>query len=159
MTPPLLTVDRVLTTGQVRGRGMVDPRMLTHLDEIETDLLACRDQIQVDGWIGELEGIDLTLAFLRGRREEANRLQHRERVALFALSLYFLFITWETPDEVGGVMMPLTMAFAVLPIYIDAITFRRALSAASTPGTRPRTVTRCDRTPGPPSTGMPSSSR
>lgn len=33
-----------------------------------------RAHAETEGWIGEIEGIDLTLTFLRGKREDACRL-------------------------------------------------------------------------------------
>lgn len=51
----------------------VDPKMLARLDELEGDLLARRDRAQAEGWLGELEGLDLTLSFLRQKREQAQR--------------------------------------------------------------------------------------
>ncbi len=40
----------------------VDPAMLERLGEIRTDLTARRKRAQAEGWLGELEGIDLTSA-------------------------------------------------------------------------------------------------
>ncbi|WP_229742464.1 tyrosine-type recombinase/integrase [Gordonia jinhuaensis] len=54
----------------------IDPKMLTRLDEIETDLLARRDHAHTEGWLGEIDGIDLTLSYLRTKRDE---LHHRLR--------------------------------------------------------------------------------
>jgi integrase len=51
----------------------VDPKMIDRLDEIETDLLARRARAEAEGWLGELEGIELTLTFLNGKRTEAQR--------------------------------------------------------------------------------------
>lgn len=51
----------------------IDPGMLPRLDEIETDLLTRRSRAETEGWLGEIEGIDLTLEFLRGKRNEAER--------------------------------------------------------------------------------------
>src|SRR4051794_22832247 len=53
----------------------IDPKMLDRLAEIETDLRARRARAEADGWIGEIEGIDLTLSFLNSKREEALRLR------------------------------------------------------------------------------------
>jgi hypothetical protein len=44
------------------------------LDEIEADLLARRARAEAERWLGEIEGIDLTLSFLRQKREETSRL-------------------------------------------------------------------------------------
>jgi hypothetical protein len=48
--------------------------MLDRLDEIHTDLLARRAQAEAEGWLGELEGIDLTLRFLQDKQAQAQRL-------------------------------------------------------------------------------------
>jgi hypothetical protein len=48
--------------------------MLPRLDELEADLLTRRDRAETEGWLGELEGIDLTLSSLRDKRQEAQRL-------------------------------------------------------------------------------------
>ena len=50
----------------------INPKMLPRLDEIEDDLLARR--AEHEAWLGEVEGIDLTLTFLRQKREETKRL-------------------------------------------------------------------------------------
>jgi hypothetical protein len=42
--------------------------------EIEADLLARRARAQREAWLGEVEGIDLTLTFLKQKREETKRL-------------------------------------------------------------------------------------
>lgn len=52
----------------------MNPKMLPRLDEIEEDLMARRDRAEHEAWLGEVEGIDLTLTFLRRRREETRRL-------------------------------------------------------------------------------------
>jgi len=38
----------------------IDPKMLGRLNEIETDLHTRRTRAEGEGWLGELEGIDLT---------------------------------------------------------------------------------------------------
>jgi hypothetical protein len=48
--------------------------MLPRLDEIEDDLQARRSRAAHEGWLGEVEGLDVTLAFLRQKREESRRL-------------------------------------------------------------------------------------
>lgn len=48
--------------------------MLPRLDEIEADLSARRGRAEQEGWLGEVQGIDLTLTFLRQKREETKRL-------------------------------------------------------------------------------------
>jgi len=50
--------------------------MLDRLDEIHTDLLARRTHAESQGWLGELEGLDLTLRFLADKRTETQRLAH-----------------------------------------------------------------------------------
>jgi hypothetical protein len=50
------------------------PKMLPRLDEIEEDLLARRARAEQEAWLGEVEGVDLTLTFLRQKRDETKRL-------------------------------------------------------------------------------------
>ncbi|MEU0503796.1 hypothetical protein [Nocardia sp. NPDC005998] len=57
------------------------------LDEIEEDLLARRARAAHENWLGELEGIDLTLSFLRQKREETKRLARIAPVELGLPSL------------------------------------------------------------------------
>ncbi|MEU4223899.1 hypothetical protein AB0F17_06375 [Nonomuraea sp. NPDC026600] len=64
----------------------VDPKMLDRLAEIETDLLSRRARAEAEGWLGELEGLDLTLNFLAGKREEARRLSRTGPVSLGLLT-------------------------------------------------------------------------
>jgi Phage integrase family len=52
----------------------INPKMLPRLDEIEDDLLARRTRAEQESWLGEVEGIDLTLKFLRTKRDETRRL-------------------------------------------------------------------------------------
>jgi hypothetical protein len=47
--------------------------MLPRLDELETDLVQRRDHATANGWKGEIEGIDLTLTFLRSKRTQTER--------------------------------------------------------------------------------------
>lgn len=49
--------------------------MLPRLDEIEEDLLARRNRAEHERWLGEIEGIDLSLTFLAQKRAEALRRQ------------------------------------------------------------------------------------
>ena len=44
------------------------------LDELEADLIARRSRAQREGWLGEIEGLDLTLSHLRSKREQTRRL-------------------------------------------------------------------------------------
>jgi len=60
----------------------VNPKMLPRLNELEQDLLDRRQHAEGEGWIGEIEGIDLTLTFLRGKRDEASRRGRRPVVDL-----------------------------------------------------------------------------
>jgi hypothetical protein len=48
--------------------------MLPRLDELEGELLARRSRAEHEGWLGEIEGLDLTLTFLRQKREQTQRL-------------------------------------------------------------------------------------
>src|SRR5262249_33667370 len=52
----------------------INPEMLPRLDEIEEDLMARRARAEQEAWLGEGRGIDLTLTFLRQKREETKRL-------------------------------------------------------------------------------------
>lgn len=60
----------------------INPKMLHRLDEIEADLLARRARAEAESWLGEVEGIDLTLTFLRQKREDTRRLAHVAPVGL-----------------------------------------------------------------------------
>ncbi|MDX2676330.1 tyrosine-type recombinase/integrase [Streptomyces sp. NY05-11A] len=51
----------------------VNPKMVSRLNELEDDLEARRKQAETEGWLGEIEGIDLTLQFLREKRKQALR--------------------------------------------------------------------------------------
>jgi hypothetical protein len=46
----------------------VNPKMLPRLDELETDLLDRRSRAEQEGWLGEIDGRDLTLHLLRQAR-------------------------------------------------------------------------------------------
>lgn len=60
----------------------VNPKMLDRLDELEEDLLARRQRAIDENWRGEVEGLELTLTFLRSKRD-----QGRRTAALGAVSL------------------------------------------------------------------------
>ncbi|MHC6624907.1 tyrosine-type recombinase/integrase [Streptomyces globosus] len=60
----------------------VNPKMVARLDELEKDLLLRRQRAQAESWLGEIDGIDQTLVFLRGKRAEALRLTRRTPVDL-----------------------------------------------------------------------------
>ncbi|MGW3186200.1 tyrosine-type recombinase/integrase [Kitasatospora sp. NPDC001119] len=60
----------------------VNPKMLARLAELEDDLLVRRARAEAEGWRGETEGIDLTLSFLRAKRDETERRLRRPAVAL-----------------------------------------------------------------------------
>ncbi|MFF8453923.1 hypothetical protein [Streptomyces albidoflavus] len=51
--------------------------MLPRLAEIEKDLPLRRKRAQEEHWLGEVEGIDSTLTFLRAKQVEAARLARR----------------------------------------------------------------------------------
>jgi integrase len=63
----------------------VDPKMLSRMEEIEDDLLQRRARAEAERWLGEIEGIDLTLTFLRDKRREAQRVAHTAPIRLGAL--------------------------------------------------------------------------
>jgi hypothetical protein len=50
----------------------IDPKMLPRL-ELEQDLLARRDRAITENWLGEIDGLNLTLTFLRSKRRQAQR--------------------------------------------------------------------------------------
>jgi len=52
----------------------INPKMLPRLDELEEDLKARRRRAQEEGWRGEIEGLGLTLTFLRGKRAQTQRM-------------------------------------------------------------------------------------
>ncbi|MEV0490083.1 recombinase [Streptomyces atratus] len=60
----------------------VNPKMLPRLAELEADLLARRKRAEAEQWLGEIEGIDLTLTFLRTKQAEAARITQRAPVHL-----------------------------------------------------------------------------
>lgn len=60
----------------------VDPKMLDRLGELESDLIARRARADDEGWLGEIEGIDLTLAYLQDKREQAVRLTRKQPISL-----------------------------------------------------------------------------
>ncbi|MCI2417898.1 hypothetical protein MOQ72_10725 [Saccharopolyspora sp. K220] len=60
----------------------VNPKMLARLDELETDLLDRRTRAESEGWAGEIEGIDMTLTFLRAKRDDTQRRLRRPAVNL-----------------------------------------------------------------------------
>jgi hypothetical protein len=60
----------------------INPKMLPRLDELEEDLLARRKRAIDEGWRGEVEGLDLTLTFLRSKRDQALRFQGNGRITL-----------------------------------------------------------------------------
>jgi hypothetical protein len=51
----------------------INPKMLPRLDELEEDLVARRQRAFEEGWRGEVEGLELTLKFLRSKRIQAQR--------------------------------------------------------------------------------------
>jgi integrase-like protein len=51
----------------------VDPAMLPRLDAIEHDLRQRRTRAEAEHWLGEIEGIDITLTRLAGKRGQAHR--------------------------------------------------------------------------------------
>ena len=47
--------------------------MVQRLNEIEVDLVTRRSRAEAERWLGEIEGIDLTLEFLRDKRNQVER--------------------------------------------------------------------------------------
>jgi hypothetical protein len=56
--------------------------MLARLDEIEDDLLNRRERAANEGWLGEIEGLGLTLSFLRAKRAHTQRFTRRVQLCL-----------------------------------------------------------------------------
>lgn len=65
----------------------INPAMLPRVAELETDLLARRDRASAEGWLGEIEGIDLTLRLLREKQATAERIQATSDSAVVDLGL------------------------------------------------------------------------
>ena len=61
--------------------------MIDRLDEIHTDVITRRDHAQTQGWLGGIEGIDLTLRFLADKRAEAVRLARLHRDSITTLGM------------------------------------------------------------------------
>ncbi|MFF7234624.1 recombinase [Streptomyces sioyaensis] len=53
----------------------INPKMLSRLDELEEDLLARRERAIAEDCRGEVDGLELTLTFLRSKRNQARRFQ------------------------------------------------------------------------------------
>ncbi|MFE7571445.1 recombinase [Streptomyces sp. NPDC057539] len=53
----------------------INSKVVARLDELEEDLTARRKRAIEEDWRGEVEGLDLTLTFLRGKREQARRFE------------------------------------------------------------------------------------
>ncbi|MGW4984551.1 recombinase [Streptomyces mirabilis] len=60
----------------------VSPKMISRLDDLETDLINRRARAEAEGWAGEIEGIDLTLTLLRAKSDETGRRLRRPVVNL-----------------------------------------------------------------------------
>ncbi|WP_199840248.1 tyrosine-type recombinase/integrase [Streptomyces viridochromogenes] len=60
----------------------INPKMLPRLDELEKDLVMRRKRAEEEQWLGEIEGIDLTLTFLRTKQADAIRSRRRTTVDL-----------------------------------------------------------------------------
>ena len=60
----------------------INPKMLPRLDELEKDLVMRRKRAEEEQWLGEIEGIDLTLTFLRTKQADAIRSRRRTAVDL-----------------------------------------------------------------------------
>lgn len=71
-----------VSTGTPPQPQQVKPKMLPRLTEIERDLILRRKRAEEEQWLGEIEGIDMTLTFVRTKQADAARLAHRPPVAL-----------------------------------------------------------------------------
>ena len=52
----------------------INPKMIPRLNELEADLEDRGKRAVAEGWLGEIDGIELTLRFLRDKRDEALRI-------------------------------------------------------------------------------------
>lgn len=80
-----MTNGGTLTLAEVQAvlrHANIQTTMPARLEELEADLLLRRARAETDGWIGEMEGIDLTLSFLRSKRDETQRRARRPAVVL-----------------------------------------------------------------------------
>lgn len=59
----------------------VNPKMISRLDELETDLINRKQRAEQERWHGEIEGLDLTLDHLRRKRDQAQLLARRLAVS------------------------------------------------------------------------------
>jgi hypothetical protein len=55
----------------------VNPKMLARLAELEQDLLQRLRRAETEGWLGEIDGINTTLTFLRTKQADAARTVRR----------------------------------------------------------------------------------
>ncbi|MFI1401077.1 hypothetical protein [Streptomyces sp. NPDC020681] len=64
--------------GLIDAPGLqVNPKMLTRLAELEQDLLQRRQRAESEGRLGEIDGINITLTFLRTKQADAARMARR----------------------------------------------------------------------------------
>ena len=63
----------------------VNPKILPRLQELEDDLVDRRARAVAEGWLGEIEGIDLTLRFLADKRTQAQRLVRSSGPTILAM--------------------------------------------------------------------------
>ena len=62
------------------------PKMLPRLDEIEDDLQGRRSRAAHEGWLGEVEGLDLTLTYLHQTRTDETADPHRPSTSAYQVS-------------------------------------------------------------------------
>ncbi|MGW0367286.1 hypothetical protein [Streptomyces sp. NPDC003034] len=67
---------------KVEGVRALDRGPLPRLAEIEKDLILRRRRAEEEQWLGEIEGIDMTLTFVRTKQADAARLTRRTPVTL-----------------------------------------------------------------------------
>ncbi|MFC9622799.1 hypothetical protein ACFTXM_23345 [Streptomyces sp. NPDC056930] len=79
---PSLSGGRRSAGGSGSSAAVAAVSALARLDELEKDLLARRDKAEREGWAGEIEGLNLTLALLRSKRDESQRMARRPAVDL-----------------------------------------------------------------------------
>ena len=65
----------------------INPEMIPRLEQLEADLETRRARAVAEKWVGEVEGIDLTLRFLRDKRMEAQRVNRTAQKSELGLPL------------------------------------------------------------------------
>ncbi|WP_243726027.1 hypothetical protein [Actinomadura rubrisoli] len=65
----------------------INPKMVPRLDELEEDIMARRQRAEQEGWRGEIEGLDLTLTFLRAKRAQTQHMLQQSTSGIIELGM------------------------------------------------------------------------